>query len=116
VISISHPRVVIFGLDGGTFDVIRPLAAGRLPVLARLMAEGSHGVLQATLPPITPTGWTSFMTGKHPGSHGLYDFVRFVPGSYTTQPVSAGTHGHHSLWRIVSEQGMRVIAPDVPFT
>ena len=114
---MSLPRIVIFGLDGGTIDVIRPLlAAGRLPVLGRLMAEGSHGTLQSTLPPITPTGWTSFMTGKYPRSHGLYDFLRFVPGSYATQAVSAGAHGHHTLWRIVSEWGMRVIALDVPFT
>src|SRR2546428_5642058 len=113
----SRARVMIFGLDGGTFDVVKPLIAqGRLPHLARLMQGGTHGILNSTQPPITPTAWTSFATGKGPLRHQLFDFERFVPGTYQTQPVAANRHGQHSIWRIASEHDKRVIALDIPFS
>lgn len=42
-------KVLVVGLNGATFDVIRPLAdEGRLPDLAYLMREGAWGPLQST--------------------------------------------------------------------
>ena len=63
----AKPRVLVIGLDGATFDVMKPLVTeGRLPNLGRLMDQGSHGVLRSAYPPITPSAWTSFATGKIP--------------------------------------------------
>ena len=110
-------RVLILGLDGATFDIIKPLVAqGKLPHLARLMREGTHGVLASTFPPITPTAWTSFMTGKNPGRHGIFDFEQAAWGSYDFRPVPANQHGHKTLWRIAGEQGRTAVVIDVPFT
>ena len=70
-------RVLVIGIDGGTFDLIRPWAeAGDLPNLARLMAEGVHGPLESTLPPVTSPAWPTFATGKNPGKHSVFDFIR----------------------------------------
>ena len=42
------PRTLIIGLDGATFDLITPLVrAGYVPTLARLIAQGVYGLLQA---------------------------------------------------------------------
>lgn len=113
----AKPRVLIVGLDGGTFDIIRPLVAeGRLPNLARLMGEGASSVLRSTCPPITPTAWTSFATGKNPGQHGIYDFLKLNPATYQFSPVPARQHVHKSLWRIISNHGGKVVVVDVPFT
>ena len=113
----SKPRVLVIGLDGATFDIIQPLvAAGRLPVLGRLMQEGSYGPLRSTCPPITPTAWTSFSTGKNPGNHGIYDFEKIDCGTYEFRPVPSNQHGQPTLWRILSERGMRSVVVDVPFT
>jgi len=110
-------RVLILGLDGATFDIIKPMVAqGKLPHLARLMREGTHGVLASTFPPITPTAWTSFMTGKNPGRHGIFDFEQAAWGSYDFRPVPANQHGHKTLWRIAGEQGRTAVVIDVPFT
>jgi len=110
-------KVLIVGLDGGTFDVMRPLVeTGRMPNVARLMTEGAHGDLRSTIPPITPTAWTSFMTGVNPGKHGIYDFQRAVPGSYKFRPVPACQHEYKSIWRLASEAGKSVVSLDVPFT
>jgi len=113
----SRPRVLVIGLDGATFDIIKPLVAkGRLPTLGRLMDQGSHGVLRSAYPPITPTAWTSFATGKNPGSYGIYDFQRVDPETYVFEPVPANQHGQRTLWRILSEMGRRSVVLDVPFT
>ncbi|GIV79416.1 MAG: phosphodiesterase [Litorilinea sp.] len=112
-----HPRVAILGLDGATLDLIQPWAeAGLLPNFARLMAAGARGTLHSTIHPISPQAWSSFITGKNAGKHGLYDFLVKSPGSYQF----ALTHGGHrrgtSLWQYLSAAGKRVIVLNVPFT
>ncbi|HDD24702.1 MAG TPA: phosphodiesterase, partial [Chloroflexi bacterium] len=60
--------MLVIGIDGGTFDLIQPwVAAGDLPTIGHLMAEGVHGPLESTLPPVTAPAWTTFATGKNPG-------------------------------------------------
>ncbi len=111
----SVPKVLIVGFDGATFDVIRPLVeAGRLPNLARLMREGAWGTLQSTVPPISPTAWTTFATGKNPGRHGVFDFRQLSEGyAWQARPMQ---HRHKTIWGLLSEADRRVIAVDVPFT
>jgi predicted AlkP superfamily phosphohydrolase/phosphomutase len=110
-------RVVVIGLDGVTFDVIRPLvAAGRLPCMAGLMQRGVAGSLRSTLPPLTMPAWSSFITGVNPGKHSLVDFIRRQPGSYDYAPVGAADRQAESLWSMVSRQGKRVIVINVPGT
>ena len=64
-------RVVVIGLDGATWDLLRPrMDEGSLPNLKRLADEGATGDLRSIYPPETPAAWPSFMTGKNPGKHG----------------------------------------------
>lgn len=113
----EKPRVMVIGLDGATFDIVKPLVAeGRLPNLGQLMAQGSYGVLRSTYPPITPSAWTSFATGKNPGSHGLFDFQRVEADTYKFVPVPSNQHGQRTLWGILSDEGRQSVVLDVPFT
>ena len=69
-------KVLFIGLDGATFDVLDPLIdRGLMPRLKQFIAEGVHGPLETTIPPITPTAWVSWMTGKNPGKHGVFEFL-----------------------------------------
>ena len=73
-------RVLLVGLDGATFDVLDPLLKeGVMPHLKALIDGGVAGPLESTKPPITPAAWTTFMTGKGPGRHGIIDFLRYDP-------------------------------------
>jgi predicted AlkP superfamily phosphohydrolase/phosphomutase len=110
-------RILVIGLDGGTFDLIEPWAeAGHLPTFARLMEEGAWGDLSSTMPPITAPAWSSFMTGKNPGKHGLIDFVFRRPDSYDVSPVNASLRQGRSLWSLLSERSKKVIVINVPLT
>ncbi|MFH1537181.1 MAG: alkaline phosphatase family protein, partial [Patescibacteria group bacterium] len=69
-------KVVVIGLDGGTFKLLKPLAdEGIMPNFKKLLAKGSSSVLWSTMPPMTGTAWSSFATGKSPGKHTVYDFL-----------------------------------------
>ena len=68
--------ILIVGLDGATFDLMLPwIEDGYLPNLSQLLAGGARSPLESTIPPITPCAWSSFITGKNPGKHGLFDFI-----------------------------------------
>ena len=110
-------KVLILGLDGATFDIIRPMVAeGKLPNVARLMREGAHGELRSTMPPMTFPAWSSLMTGKNPGKHGIFDFTEHKPGTYEVQFVNAKRRAGKTLWQILSDAGKRVCVMGVPVT
>jgi predicted AlkP superfamily phosphohydrolase/phosphomutase len=108
-------RVLIFGIDGATFDLVRPWAEqGKLPTLHRLMQEGAWGPLESTTPPMTSPAWPSFATGKYPGKHGVFDFVTARQGEFTV--VNATTVDALTLWDILSAHGRHVGVMNVPVT
>lgn len=110
-------RVLVIGLDGGTLDLIEPWAKqGYLPTLAMLMQTGVYGRLRSTVPTISPPAWTSFMTGKNPGKHGVFDFVRRARGSYRLESVRFGERSARSFFSIMSGAGKRVAVINVPVT
>ena len=112
---MKQARVLIFGIDGATFDLIRPwAAAGHLPNLARLIETGVHGDLESTLPPVTSPAWPTFMTGCNPGKHGVFDFIRPQGDSFGL--VNSTSIRQPTIWQILSELGLKVGAMNVPVT
>ena len=110
-------RIVMIGWDGATFDLIPPGSAeGKLPTIARLMAAGVHGPLRSTMPPWTFPAWTSFMTGKNPGKHGIFDFFRPRPGTYDLEFVNGGHRRGATFWKILGDAGRKVVSISMPCT
>lgn len=107
--------MLVIGLDGATLDLVQPWAeAGHLPNLRRLMVEGAWGRLESTLPPITAAAWASFMTGRHPAGHGVFDFFRGRAG--VTELVDARSIAGPTLWALLSQAGLRSGVLNVPIT
>jgi len=110
-------RLLIIGLDGATFEVLDPLLqAGRMPHLKRFIDEGVSGVLYSTQPPITPAAWTTFMTGKGPGRHGILDFESYDAVNHRLTFNSTYEIREKTLWQLLSEKGLRVGSLNVPMT
>jgi predicted AlkP superfamily phosphohydrolase/phosphomutase len=110
-------RILIVGIDGGTFDIILPLIReGKLPSVKYLMENGSQGHLETTMPPMTFPAWTSYMTGVNPGKHGIFDFTERVPGTYAIRFINAKARKGKTIWRLVSETNKRVCVMAVPVT
>ncbi len=110
-------KVLIIGIDGATFDVIKPMIAeGKLPNLSHLMRGGSHGILQSSIPPLSPTAWSSFMTGTNPAKHGILDFFGRCPDSYLTNFYNASNRQEKPLWILAGEHNRKVVVVNVPAT
>ena len=114
---MSSKKVFILGLDGASPDVIESLIdSGRLPAFKRLKEEGTMGRLRTTLPPITGAAWSSFMTGKNPGKHGIFDFIYRKEGTYHLSPINSGRREGRSFWSLGSDGGKKVCIYNVPVT
>jgi predicted AlkP superfamily phosphohydrolase/phosphomutase len=109
-------RVLVIGLDGASFRLLAPwAAAGELPELAKLMAAGCHGELRSTFPALTPPAWSTFVTGKNPGKHGVFSFRALAARGYASGDlVTARDLRARTLWEIVGDAGRRVGAVNVP--
>ena len=109
--------LLVLGLDGATFEVIRPLAAaGRLPELAAWLREGAAAPLASSVPPTSFPAWSSFLTGSDPGEHGIFDFTQKLPNAYRLRFVNASDRRGASLFARVGAAGGRVLALGVPAT
>lgn len=110
-------RVLVIGLDGATFDILNPMMqSGRMPNLKSLIDEGAAGTLLSTVPPITPAAWTTFMTGKGPGRHGIVDFEKYDVKTNQLSFNSTFEIREKTIWEILGEKGFRVGSISLPMT
>lgn len=110
-------RVLVIGLDGATFDLIRPwIRGGHLPNLERFMKEGSWGELRSVVHPFSAQAWTTFATGMNPGKHGIFDFVERRSGTYDIQFFNAHHRRARALWNLLGERERKVIVVNIPMT
>jgi predicted AlkP superfamily phosphohydrolase/phosphomutase len=110
-------------MDGATFTVLDHLTGDHgggpvMPFMAKLFANGSRAKLFSTPNPLTPPAWVSLMTGRSPGHHGVFDFIRAEEHGedvfftlYDARDCKVET-----IWSIASQQGKRVAALNFPFT
>jgi predicted AlkP superfamily phosphohydrolase/phosphomutase len=110
-------KTVIIGLDGATFTVLDPLIAeGHCPELGKLVANGVRAELCSTPHPLTPPAWTTLMTGRSPGHHGVFDFLRAerrASGAFFTLTDFRDIRCE-TIWTLVSRQGGSVTSLNFP--
>ena len=110
-------RVFVLGLDGATWDLLRPLiASGDLPNLARLMATGAHGSLESVFPPLSPVAWTAIMTGKNSGKHGIFEFLEYAHNPLVGRVNSSRAIKAELVWEIAGRHGKSTVAGGVPMS
>lgn len=112
---MSVEKTLVIGLDGASFNLIDPLVReGKLPNLARLMAQGQSYYLHSTIPSNTPVAWTSMTTGQNPGKHGIFGFLKYDYPDIKV--VSSRDNQARCLWDYLGDQGKTSIIINIPFT
>jgi predicted AlkP superfamily phosphohydrolase/phosphomutase len=110
-------KVCVIGLDCAAPELVFDLWADRLPNLRRVMQRGVWGPLTSTIPPITVPAWMCMMTGKDPGTLGIYGFRNRRDHSYDgLQFASSRLVNERPLWDVLGDHGKRSIALGVPLT
>ncbi len=76
-------RVVIIGLDGMPYGLIRDLAeSGVMSNTWEIINRGVFRPMQSSIPEISSVSWASIITGATPGHHSIYGFTDVHPGTY----------------------------------
>lgn len=110
------PKVIVIGLDGATWNLIRPWAEkGKLSTFGYLMENGAWGILKSTVPPLSPSAWVSIYTGCKPSKHGIFGFVKRKSDSYFYRPISSRDVNKKPIWDILSECGLRCVVINALF-
>lgn len=113
--TARKPKALVIGLDGATWKLLRPwMAAGELPTLQALVDQGVSGDLISVVPFLSPPAWTSLVTGVNPGKHGIYDFLRRLPGEMTMINESSRSRRVPAIWQLLSTAGVKVGVVNVP--
>jgi hypothetical protein len=95
-------RVVVVGVDGLEWKVLRPLIAdGRCPNLRALMERGSFGRLETLAPALSPIVWTTIATGRPPEEHGILGFTDEEKHGYT-----AAQRKCRAVWDVADRHGL----------
>lgn len=108
--------VLLIGVDGATFTVLDPyMQSGVMPFLDELVHRGARAQLRSIMPPLTPPAWTSLVTGKHPGQHGIFDFFqKEEPGSIYFSFANSQDVRSATIWSLASEHQRKVISLNFP--
>ncbi len=95
---------MVLGIDGLPFTLIGDyIDSGILPNFKRILDSG-YRLLQmdASIPDVSSTSWTSFMTGVNPGEHGIYGFMDLEPGTYNMVFPSSRDVAAPTVWEILN--------------
>lgn len=115
--SDNNSKVAVIGLDGATVGLIDTwVKEGKLPNLTRLMRKGVYGRLESVPNMNSAPAWTSMMTGKNPGKHGIYYFYEKIFGTYDIRYLNGGDRKSETIWTILSRAGKKVGVINVPMT
>lgn len=112
---MHRQRILIIGLDGASFNFITPLIMkGQLPNLQKYIEGGVSGKLHSTLPPTCAPAWASFLTGKNPGKHGVFDFFEFKEQGYKKKVIDVHSIKSPTLSDILDQHAKNMIFMNIP--
>jgi predicted AlkP superfamily phosphohydrolase/phosphomutase len=110
-------KLVVIGLDGASWDLLEPwIQAGDLPNLKAFRDGASWGTMMSVVPYLSPTAWTSAVTGVNPGRHGIFDFQRRLPGQPAIVTETAKSRRSPPIWNLLRGSGKTVAIINIPMT
>jgi len=108
-------KVAVLGLDGVPFSLLQDFfAKGIMPRLAETAKSGTFLRMETSLPCISSVAWTSFMTGKNPGEHGIFGFTDVWPDKLALRLPSFDDIRSTVIWNALP--GKTSVVVNLPFT
>lgn len=109
--SATKPRVIVLGVNGAEWDIIRPLLIrGEMPNLTWVIDRGISGKLKTVSAPNCPKVYSIFETSRPPEENGITGFLVDGAAAHT------GLLRVDPLWSLLSENGVSVGMANVPAT
>jgi predicted AlkP superfamily phosphohydrolase/phosphomutase len=110
-------RACVIGLDGVPFSLItRLMDSGVMPKTKDIVSRGAIEPMTASLPEVSSVSWSTFMTGKNPGEHGIFGFTDFRDGGYRLRYPSFTDLESPTIWDTLGINGMKSVVINQPST
>lgn len=114
---MKKPRVILIGIDGADYYITKKfIEKNKLPNLKHIAQKGIFRPFKSTIPPLSPSAWTSIFTGVFPGHHGIYSFTKRQQNSYVPRMITSKDRKVDAIWSILTEHGKRSILINIPFS
>ena len=113
----SAKKACVVGLDGVPHSMLtRFMDSGVMPNLRDIVAKGRIASMSVTLPEISSVSWSSFMTGKNPGEHGIFGFTDLQEGTYKTGFPNFRDLKCDTMWDRLGQAKMKSVVINQPAT
>lgn len=113
----NRQKVVVLGIDGAPCSLLKQFTdQGIMPNLADLAKKGTLTDMTASIPEVSSTSWSTFMTGVNPGKHGIYGFMELQKNSYKWKFPNSNDVRSETLWDIAANNNKKSIVLNVPQT
>ncbi|NIM19968.1 MAG: hypothetical protein GTO51_06960 [Candidatus Latescibacteria bacterium] len=110
-------KTCVIGLDGVPHSLITKLAAdGVMPRIQALFCTGRVAPMRVTLPEISSVSWSSFMTGKNPGEHGIFGFTDIAEDGRKLRFPSFKDLKADTMWDLLGKRGYKSVVINQPST
>ncbi|NIT04206.1 hypothetical protein GTO10_04780, partial [Candidatus Saccharibacteria bacterium] len=110
----KEKKVVVLGLDGVPHSLLTDyMERGLMPELSELCKKGTLLKMKSTIPEVSSVAWSSFLTGKNPGEHGVFGFMELDRQSYDYTFTNFTSLKSPPLWE---QKDVRTIALNIPQT
>lgn len=110
-------RILVISLDGVPFSFIKKgIEEGLFPLFSKLFTEGAFGRMSSVLPTISSVAWTSYMSGKNPGEHGIFGFIDRRPSPLSLFIPTGRDRKAEFIQEVLSREKKRVISINIPMT
>lgn len=108
-------RTVIIGLDGVPYRLIENFSKnGVMPETKKIIEKGVFKQMESSIPEISSVAWSSIITGKNPGEHGIFGYTDIPIGTYRLSFPNFNNLKTEPFWQRNS-QGTSIII-NVPST
>jgi predicted AlkP superfamily phosphohydrolase/phosphomutase len=106
--------VVLVGLDAcDPLTVRRMAAAGKLPNIAALMAQGARARVRNAYGLFVGATWANFATGAGPERHGFHCWDEIDSATYANR-LKPPAIAHPFFWQAMAGSGRRMALIDIP--
>ena len=106
--------VVVIGLDGVPYTLLVDyMERGIMPEFSQLCRNGKLYRMKSTLPEVSSVAWSSFMTGKNPGEHGIFGFMEIDRQSYEYIFPNFNSLKEQTVWE---REDRKTVAFNIPQT
>jgi len=112
---MDDKKILIISMDGMPWSVLNPLIdSDVMPNLKNIIRDGCASDLLSVIPPVTAPAWVSFMTGKNPHKHCVFDFFTYDRSSNKVSLVNSTNIRSETIWDILSKNNKKVVVMNLP--